>query len=527
MNVIVEKQLTLDDCNEVLFKGRQVSIPSSSLKRVEESHLFLKKFSKNKLIYGINTGFGPMAQYKVNEENIIQLQYNLIRSHCSGGGKLLEPVLIKALMLARLNSLLQGYSGVHTDIIYLLEALINNNIYPCIYEHGGVGASGDLVQLAHLALVLIGEGEVVYEETLQPTEQVFKRLNIKPLSIHMREGLAILNGTSAMTGIGLVNIIQAKKLLEWSLVLSSMTNEIVEAFDDHYSYELNVVKKHEGQNRIAALQREILKDSKMIRSRSQHLYKPENINQEVFEDKVQEYYSLRCVSQVLGPVYDTILQAEKVVVDELNSVNDNPVIDHENQNIFHGGNFHGDYVALEMDKLKISVTKLSMLAERQLNYLLNDKLNQKFPPFVNLGVLGLNFGIQGMQFSATSTVAENQTLSFPMYVHSIPNNNDNQDIVSMGCNAANITKKVVDNSFEVLAIQLVTILQAIDYLECTARLSTYTFKVYQEVRKLFPKFIEDKPMYKELRLVKNYLEKSDTVFLGKQAIKQTSASLSK
>jgi histidine ammonia-lyase len=218
-----------------------------------------------------------------------------------------------------------------------------------------VGASGDLVQLAHLALVLIGEGEVIYEETMQPTEKVMKELGIKPLAIHMREGLAILNGTSAMTGIGLVNIIQAKKLLEWSVTLSAMTNEVVEAFDDHYSYELNVVKKHPGQNHIAAMEREMLKDSKMIRSRSQHLYKAENINQEVFEDKVQEYYSLRCVSQILGPIYDTIMQAEKVVVNELNSVNDNPVIDHENENIFHGGNFHGDYVSLEMDKLKVAI----------------------------------------------------------------------------------------------------------------------------------------------------------------------------
>jgi len=317
-----------------------------------------------------------------------------------------------------------------------------------------------------------------------------------------------------MTGIGLVNIIQAKKLLEWSVTLSAMTNEVVEAFDDHYSYELNIVKRHVGQNHIAAMEREMLKDSKMIRSRSQHLYKPENINQEVFEDKVQEYYSLRCVSQILGPIYDTIRQAEEVLVNELNSVNDNPVIDYENENIFHGGNFHGDYVSLEMDKLKVATTKLSMLAERQLNYLLNDKLNQKFPPFVNLGVLGFNFGIQGMQFSATSTVAENQTLSFPMYVHSIPNNNDNQDIVSMGCNAANITKRVIDNSFEVLAIQMVAVLQAMDFLECTSRLSSYTLRVYKEIRKIFPKFIEDKPMYKELKQVKNYLEKAENIFSG-------------
>jgi len=527
MNVIVEKQLTLDDCNEILFKGKQISIPPSALKRVDASHQFLKKFSKNKLIYGINTGFGPMAQYKVSEENITQLQYNLIRSHCSGGGKLLEPILVKALMLARLNSLLQGYSGVHTDIIELLATLINKNVYPCIYEHGGVGASGDLVQLAHLALVLIGEGEVVYEETLQPTEKVFKALNITPLAIYMREGLAILNGTSAMTGIGLVNIIEAKKLLEWSVTLSAMTNEVVEAFDDHYSYELNVVKKHTGQNQIAAMEREMLKDSKMIRSRSQHLYKAENINQEVFEDKVQEYYSLRCVSQILGPIYDTIMVAEGVLLNELNSVNDNPVIDYQNENIFHGGNFHGDYVSLEMDKLKVATTKLSMLAERQLNYLLNDKLNQKFPPFVNLGVLGFNFGVQGMQFSATSTVAENQTLSFPMYVHSIPNNNDNQDIVSMGCNAANIAKRVIDNSFEVLAIQMVAVLQAVDFLECTPRLSSYTLRVYNEVRKIFPKFIEDKPMYKELKQVKNYLEKTANVFSARADVMASSAEMVK
>ncbi len=208
---------------------------------------------------------------------------------------------------------------------------------------------------------------------------------------------------------------------------------------------------------------------------------------------------------------------KKIVVDELNSVNDNPVIDHENHNIFHGGNFHGDYVSLEMDKLKIAITKLSMLSERQLNYLLNEKLNQKFPPFVNLGVLGFNFGMQGMQFTATSTVAENQTLSFPMYVHSIPNNNDNQDIVSMGCNAALMAKRVIDNSFEVLSIQMMTVLQAIDYLECVPRLSSKTLNVYTEIRKIFPKFIEDKPKYKDLEKIKKYFEKSEPVISSKLA----------
>src|SRR6195952_1842401 len=444
-----QDMLSLEQFSDILYKKKTVVLTESALDNIDANFRFLQQFSSDKLIYGINTGFGPMAQYRVKEESLLQLQYNLIRSHSSGSGRLLPAFLAKALMIARLNSFMQAYSGVHTQVVELLKDMINKDVCTCIYEHGRVGASGDLVQLAHLGLTLIGEGEVWFEGEVHPTIDIFNKVGIKPLSIHIREGLAILNGTSAMTGIGMLNIIQARKLMNWQLLFSAMINEIVEAFDDHYSRELNIVKHHIGQNKIAAIMRDILKDSKMIRDRSEHLYNPDNLNQEVFEDKVQEYYSLRCVTQVLGPIFDTIVQAEEVVVNELNSVNDNPVIDHQNKNIFHGGNFHGDYVSLEMDKLKIAITKLSMLSERQLNYLLNEKLNQKFPPFLNLGVLGLNFGMQGMQFTATSTVAENQTLSFPMYVHSIPNNNDNQDIVSMGCNAALMTKRVVDNSFEV------------------------------------------------------------------------------
>ena len=506
MIAVGQQFLTLRDFSDILLNKAPVTLDADAVKKVDNNFRFLQRFSSNKLIYGINTGFGPMAQYKVSEANLLQLQYNLIRSHSSGSGALLPPVLVKALMIARLSSLMQAYSGVHPDILSLIAELINKDVIPCIFEHGGVGASGDLVQLAHLGLVLIGEGEVIYENKVQDTAAIFKLLAINPLSIRVREGLAILNGTSAMTGIGIYNLIQAGKLLGWATMLSAMTNEIVEAYDDHYSFELNKVKHHSGQNQIAAMMREVLAGSKMIRSRQDHLYQPDNIEKEVFEDKVQEYYSLRCVTQVLGPVHDTIVQAEKILTEELNSANDNPVIDHVNQNVYHGGNFHGDYVALEMDKLKIAITKLSMLSERQLNYLLNDKLNQKFSPFVNLGVLGLNFGMQGIQFTATSTVAENQTLSFPMYVHSIPNNNDNQDIVSMGCNAALMTKKVIDNSFAVLGIHLMTIVQAIDYLGCQEKLSPHTLQLYKSVRALFPKFIEDAPKYKEMERVRLYLE---------------------
>jgi len=415
----------------------------------------------------------------------------------------MAPLLTKGLMIARLNSFMQAHSGVHPEVVILLKDLINKDVYPCVFEHGGVGASGDLVQLAHLALVLIGEGEVLYEDKIQPTAEVFAKLGLQPMKVHIREGLAVINGTSAMTGAGLVNLIEAKKLLGWSCILSSMINEIVEAFDDHLSYELNVVKKHTGQNRIAEVMRDILKDSKMVRHRPDHLYK--ELEEEIFKDKVQEYYSLRCVPQILGPVYDTLQHAEQIVTQELNSVSDNPVVDHHHRNVFHGGNFHGDYISLEMDKLKIAITRLSMLSERQLNYLMNEKLNHKFPPFMNLGKLGFNFGMQGVQFTATSTVAENQTLSFPMYVHSIPNNNDNQDIVSMGCNAALMANRVIENTFEVLSIQVMTMLQAVDYLNCQDRLSSFSQRIYREVRAIFPKFIEDSPKYKDLQKIKEYL----------------------
>ncbi len=501
--------LTLQDFSDILFKGKPVKLTDAALNRVEANFSFLKEFGADKLIYGLNTGFGPMAQYKVGKENLLQLQYNLIRSHCSGEGLLLDPVLVKGLMVARLNSLMQGYSGIHPDTVKLLVDLINKNITPCIYEHGGVGASGDLVQLAHLALAMIGEGEVVYENNILPTGPVFQKLGIKPLCVHMREGIALINGTSAMTGIGLINVLHAKNALGWSALLSALTNELVESYDDHYSNELNRVKPHKGQNFVAGMLRDILKGSKMIRNRSEHWFEETDNNRGIVDGKVQEYYSLRCVPQILGPIYDTISQAEISLVDELNSVNDNPIISHEDHNVFHGGNFHGDYVSLEMDKLKISISKLSMLSERQINFLMNNRLNEKFPPFLNLGIPGLNFGMQGVQFTATSIVAENQTLSFPMYIHSIPNNNDNQDIVSMGCNSAMMARRVIENSFAVLAIQLMSLLQAIGFLDCQDRLAPWTLSFYSRVKDMFPKFVEDQPKFREIQKIKTFLENTD------------------
>ena len=504
MELESNKRLLLEEAISIIINNNKVEIEKESELIVQESFDFLSKFSLDKVIYGINTGLGPMAQYKIEDDKLKELQYNLIRSHATGIGEKIPDLYVKASMLIRLKAIMQGRSGIHPSSVNLLKELINNNVFPLIPEHGGVGASGDLVQLSHIALVLIGEGHVTYKGELKNTKEVFAELGFKPIEIKLREGLSLINGTSVMTGIGLINVYKAEQLFNWSTIASVMLNEIVESFDDHFSSELNRVKKHSGQKYVAEKMRALLADSKRIARRENYFFTGDN-DEEVFTRKVQEYYSLRCVPQILGPVYDTIKNTEEVIVNEMNSVSDNPIVDVEAENVFHGGNFHGDYVSLEMDKLKLAVTRVSMLAERQIAFMFNPKVNEILPPFLNLGVLGLNLGMQGTQFTATSTVAENQALSNSMYVHSIPTNNDNQDIVSMGTNSALITKRVIDNAFQVQAIEMIALLQAVDYLKIEDKLSSFTKNVYNNLRAIVPVFIEDTSKYEELELMKNYL----------------------
>ena len=505
MIVISLGGIDIDSVRNVVFNEEKIEIADKVLDKVAESFEFLNRFSENKVIYGINTGLGPMAQYKVDPSDYKSLQYNLIRSHSCGAGEVLPDIYIRSILLARLVSLLKGYSGVDSKLVLLIKDMINSNIYPLVFEHGGVGASGDLIQLAHIALSLLGEGEVSYEGKCISSKEAFEKCGLEPLEIKIREGLALLNGTSAMTGIGIINAINARNLLEWSVFASSALIEIVESYDDHFSDELNVLKNHSGQITIAQKMRELLEGSRLVQNRfDQEVSHDEATNR--FREKVQEYYSIRCVPQILGPVLDTLINTESILIEEINSVNDNPIIDKENNNVYHGGNFHGDYVSFEMDKLKIAITKLSMLCERQLNYLLNNKLNEKLTPFINLGVLGLNLGLQGLQFTATSTTAENQTLSNPMYIHSIPSNLDNQDIVSMGTNSALLTKKVIENSFQVITIEIIAILQAIDFLNFNKKLSPKVNVIYKELREVFPLIESDEPRYKEIDKLKNYLQ---------------------
>lgn len=507
----VNERLTLREIEKVLYGGESIRISEKLRSQVVASYEFLKEFSKDKVIYGINTGFGPMAQWRIEDEHLKELQYNIIRSHSTGAGERLPDICVRAAMLSRLKTFLEGHSGVHVTLIDLLIEFINRGICPVVPRHGSVGASGDLVQLAHIALTLIGEGEVSYRGEIRPAGEVMAENGLEPLQMHIREGLAVTNGTAVMTGIGTINYLQTERLLGWEILCSVMMNEIASSYDDFMSEVLNGLKFHPGQIRVAELMRSLSEGSKLLRNRKIELF--HKSGEQVFKQKVQPYYSLRCVPQILGPVYDTLMNAGQVIEDEVNSVDDNPIVDMASANVIHGGNFHGDYISFEMDKLKIAVTKMTMLAERQMNYLFHDRINGILPPFVNLGVLGLNYGLQASQFTATSTTAESQTLSNPMYVHSIPNNNDNQDIVSMGTNSALICRTVMENCSQVLAIHLMALVQAVDCLDVADKLAPATRKLYDKVRGIVPMFKDDTPKYNEIKALQSIILESSPVSL--------------
>ena len=497
--------LPLHIVEDVLFRNKPLEIPQSAIEDVERCYRFLERFHADKVIYGINTGFGPMAQWRVDDRYLTDLQYNIIRSHSTGAGEPLDDLNVKAALIARMGTALQCRSGVHPDVVLLLQAFVNHGIYPFVPRHGSVGASGDLVQLAHIALTLIGEGKVHYRGEWRPTAEVMAECGLTPLRMHIREGLSITNGTSVMTGISIVNQHYAETLLDWSTLAAVWMNEIAASYDDWMAEPLNECRRHEGQQVTARRMRALAADSQCLKQREHELYTSGHSDKKTFDHKVQAYYSLRCTPQILGPIYETLANSRRILQEELCSACDNPIVDPETENVYHGGNFHGDYISLEQDKVKIALVRLAMTSERQLNYLFHDRINGILPPFLNMGVLGLNYGMQACQFTATSTTAECQTLAMPNYVHSIPNNNDNQDIVSMGTNTALLCRQVIDNCFQVMAIQYIALAQATDCLKLSGKLSNASRRQYDAVRAIIPLFVEDTPFYEEIAKVENHL----------------------
>lgn len=484
--------LGLKDIFGILYHGERLELPEADMGRVAACHDFLERFRLDKVIYGINTGFGPMAQYRVGDDDLQALQYNIIRSHSCGAGEPMPRLAVRAAMVSRLMTFMQCRSGVSPELVRLLAEFVNRGICPLIPKHGSVGASGDLVQLAHMAQALIGEGLVSLDDgEWRPAREVMCELGLAPVRLKGRDGLSVVNGTSMMTGVSLTNVHDALRLIDWGIAAAVMLNEVVESYDDMMDERLNAVRRQKGQQEVARRMREMAAGSRLLRKRDAELYVDAGGAGTHFAHKVQPFYSLRCVPQIVGPIWETVRGAAQIFENEVNSADDNPIVDPDAANVFHGGNFHGDYISLENDKLKIVMTRLAMLAERQVNYMLHDKVNELLPPFVNMGRPGLDYAMQACQFTATSTTAECQTLSNPMYVHSIPCNNDNQDIVSMGTNSALLCRQVVDNAAQVMAICLMTLCQAADCRDARGKMGESSRRVYDTIRGVFPPFSKD------------------------------------
>jgi histidine ammonia-lyase len=421
------------------------------------------------------------------------MQENLIRSHAAGLGEPLDPVLCRAILFARLRSMVENKSAVRSVVPQMLATLLNAGIAPLIPRKGGVGASGDLVQLSHLGMLLLGEGEAYLDGRKVDAATALRHAQLEPWSPAMREGLAIINGTSAMTGIALHVCLRAQRLIAWCIAQSSIIAEVVGADHEFISAYLNESKQHPGQHAVAAHMRAFLATSRIddAPARAKH----------GDARPLQEHYSIRCLPQILGPFVECLDFTERIVYHELNSANDNPMIDPLTGQPHHGGNFHGEYIAFAMDALKISIAKCSMLLERQLNFLLNDDVNKLLPPFLNLGRLGVDLGLQGAQFTATSAAATNQTLAFPMSIHSISCNKDNQDVVSMGTNAALLAIDVLDNAFDILGISMTAVSQAVEAAGIFNHVGGRSSGVLAAVREVAPVIRRDAQVVPAIRAV--------------------------
>ncbi len=486
----------------------KVKVTKSAFEAVEKANKFLTRSLDKKIIYGVNTGFGPMASHIVGKKQFADLQENLVRSHAAGMGKPIPDEYVLAAMVVRLNTLAKGFSGVSSELIRQLQTYVNHRILPIIPEHGAVGTSGDLTQLAHIALALMGEGEVSFKGKRQATAVVLKSLQIRPYKLKPKEGLSLINGTSVMAGIAALVCMESRRVVTLGVKTAAFSLELVHGFSDGISERLQSLRPHPGQVAIAKVMRNILASSRLLRDRAA-FQKMFEVNDDVHKipAEVQEVYSLRCVPQILGPVYDILEKVSREVEVELNAVTDNPVIDWKSKKFLHGGNFHGDYIAAGIDQLKASLIKLTMLSERRINFFLNRSINKYFPPFMNLKKLGFNLGLQGLQFVATSTTAQSQTFAFPHHIHSIPTNADNQDVVSMGTDAALLAAKVIENAYILLTIELVTLAQAVDFLGEREKLSHSSKEMFDELRRIFPKVTDDRVITGELESALDFLKK--------------------
>lgn len=484
--------LTINQLKEILYGDKKVTIAKESLEKVKASRVAVEKIvAGDESVYGINTGFGKFSNVKIAEENVAELQLNLIRSHACGGGDPFPPIVSKAMMVLRLNALIKGYSGVRVEVIELLMALISHNIIPVVPQQGSLGASGDLAPLAHLALVLIGEGKV-FDESGEITDSldVLEKHHIEPITLQAKEGLALINGTQTMTAMGVVNYIAAEQLAIDSEWISSMTFESLEGITDAFMPETHEVRGYPQQTAVAKRMLNWLEGSKLTTRQG--------------EKRVQDAYSLRCIPQVHGASWQVLDYVKEKLEIEINAATDNPLIFDDGNTVISGGNFHGQPIAFAMDFLKIAVAELANISERRIERLVNGQLNECLPAFLSPEP-GLQSGAMIMQYVAASLVSENKTLAHPASVDSIPSSANQEDHVSMGTIGSRHAANIIQNSRRVLAIEAICAMQALEY-KGVEKASEKIQQKWSLVNEIVPSLKEDRPFHQDIDRLNNYLE---------------------
>jgi histidine ammonia-lyase len=486
-HIIDSNPLDLSIIQDILIHGKKLSLSENAKERIKKCRAYLddKMSSVVKPIYGINTGFGGLYNVEIKGENLQKLQENLVMSHACGTGDEVPDEIIKLMLLLKIQSLSYGHSGVQLATVNRLIDFYNNNIFPVVYEQGSLGASGDLSPLAHLALPLIGLGEVKFNDQRISGKEVLDRFDWLKINLQSKEGLALLNGTQFMTAYGIYNLLKAHKISYLSDLIGTISLEAFDGRIEPFNELVHLVRPHNGQINTAKRVREFLEGS--------HLIKQEKIH-------VQDPYSFRCIPQVHGASKDTIKFVTKTFLTEINSVTDNPNIFVEEDQIISGGNFHGQPLALAFDFLTIAMAELGNISERRIYQLVSG--HRHLPPFL-VSNPGLNSGFMIPQYTAASIVSQNKQYATPSSVDSIESSNGQEDHVSMGANGATKCKKVIDNIQTVLAIELFTASQGLTFGKLKS--SPFLESFINSFRKEVAIVLEDRVMFNDIENASNFI----------------------
>ena len=484
MILVNGSNLDLVNFRKIVLEYEEVKIDDSSKKNVEKAREYVEQVIKSeKAVYGINTGFGKLSDVSIDKCDLAKLQENLIKSHACGVGEVFSEKIVRGMLLLRVNALIKGYSGIRLEVIEKMVEFLNKRVTPVVFSKGSLGASGDLAPLSHMALPIIGLGEVFYQGVRLPACEGLKRAKIEKISsLEAKEGLSLINGTQAMTSVAALAIMQSKSLIDLSQYNLAMTMQALNGIIDVFDHKIHELRNQDGQIEVSRKMLEILADSKLMTKQS--------------ELRVQDAYSLRCSPQVIGASLDAINYCENILVKEMNAVTDNPLVFAADNQVISAGNFHGQPLALAMDFLAIAISELANISERRLERLVNATLSNGLPPFL-VKKPGINSGFMIVQYSAASLVSENKVLCHPASVDSIPSSANQEDHVSMGTIAARKALEVVENTTDVLAMELFTAVQAVDF-KGHQLLSSKTRKVYDMFRNHIPFIDDDVIMYEKI-----------------------------